>query len=782
MASAAVIPPSTTLGRRNQSVIKPVGAPPPASLNSTKLPFDATNSVAVAVTVPPPTLEQMLQLTDYLKARKGAPMGSGGIEGIQLKGETTEKIERKANSSSTPAPTAASYAPVPSSLYSNAFSVAAVPEPPTTAEYFDFLIDLPPSNPHPHPHASNPTTEEMLASSCAEPLSLNMNMNFDFNIAEFMASVSQQTQNNSQAFGLTSPKNSTNKASATSASAASTAAISDASLDDGDDNKHETIPSELFEQYNWINEATLAAAVAAQTGSGNGEQYDFYNQDPTFIDLFGHEMNANRMQEVVQMADLNRLVAPTPTPTLPIEEEVEEKEEIDQEFVEIKVEKREAKKKFGAKKEVEKEESAPTKRGRGRPRKLVSEKDAVVVASSAKKRKAEASIPSAPTRTIVASTINSSLMSEDDDDDMNYYMRMAEAATAIDNADSVKKSASDEPAPLLSRPLKLSQVESLSLHKFKPLRPMDPELAKQYLALKDPTLNSKERRQLRNKLSARSFRERRKEYIDTLEAELRRVVNENVAFQDQVANVNAERDMYKALVDDMQRQMGGLKLESCDTIMEESTSASPESAPESPKQQGSSSLSSSKQPKSKDCRPRNVRNFDNSISVHSVVIPDISIPVVPLAPTIPHTRQRIQQNNVLSWLQDQHNHHHFLQYDEIDFLKRINSYSYSTAEDSTVLRLLQCRQPSTTVNIPNEIHDHDDMDTLCGEEIHETPIALPIVPTLVATDFDDNDSLQGDELEVSLDPLTQLLESLNIGRLATNSEDSLLMRLMDGKV
>ncbi|ORY31122.1 hypothetical protein BCR33DRAFT_724072 [Rhizoclosmatium globosum] len=40
---------------------------------------------------------------------------------------------------------------------------------------------------------------------------------------------------------------------------------------------------------------------------------------------------------------------------------------------------------------------------------------------------------------------------------------------------------------------------------------MDPDLAREYLVLKDPSLTSKERRQLRNKLSARSFRERRKE-------------------------------------------------------------------------------------------------------------------------------------------------------------------------------------------------------------------------------------------------------------------------------
>ena len=69
--------------------------------------------------------------------------------------------------------------------------------------------------------------------------------------------------------------------------------------------------------------------------------------------------------------------------------------------------------------------------------------------------------------------------------------------------------------------------------------------------LKDPSLSSKERRQLRNKLSARSFRERRKEYMDTLEAEVRRHINIANSLREELSSVKNERDSLKSLVNDL---------------------------------------------------------------------------------------------------------------------------------------------------------------------------------------------------------------------------------------
>ncbi|KAI8612577.1 hypothetical protein BC830DRAFT_549695 [Chytriomyces sp. MP71] len=130
-------------------------------------------------------------------------------------------------------------------------------------------------------------------------------------------------------------------------------------------------------------------------------------------------------------------------------------------------------------------------------------------------------------------------------------MKMAEAA------------AMGKELPKRTTPLVTSEEDAakLSLHKFRPQRPMAPDLAHQYLALKNPELDSKQRRQLRNKLSARSFRERRKEYIDSIEQELRRIVGENAAQKRELEAVREERDALKREVEGLRGRMVGLKIE-----------------------------------------------------------------------------------------------------------------------------------------------------------------------------------------------------------------------------
>jgi hypothetical protein len=92
---------------------------------------------------------------------------------------------------------------------------------------------------------------------------------------------------------------------------------------------------------------------------------------------------------------------------------------------------------------------------------------------------------------------------------------------------------------------------TLSFSNFVPSKPMDDELARQYMMLKDPALTSKERRQLRNKLSARSFRERRKEYIETLEGEIQKCMSETETVKKELDEVRSERDSLKDLVNDL---------------------------------------------------------------------------------------------------------------------------------------------------------------------------------------------------------------------------------------
>ncbi|KAJ3413111.1 Mitochondrial translocator assembly and maintenance protein 41 [Chytridiales sp. JEL 0842] len=102
--------------------------------------------------------------------------------------------------------------------------------------------------------------------------------------------------------------------------------------------------------------------------------------------------------------------------------------------------------------------------------------------------------------------------------------------------------------------------QSLSFSTFVPSKPVDPDLAVQYMRLKDPNLSSKERRQLRNKLSARSFRERRKEYIETLEGEVARHVEEKEGVKKELEKVKEERDALKNLLGELVGRLKGLKV------------------------------------------------------------------------------------------------------------------------------------------------------------------------------------------------------------------------------
>ncbi|KAI9339172.1 hypothetical protein DFJ73DRAFT_798070 [Zopfochytrium polystomum] len=86
-----------------------------------------------------------------------------------------------------------------------------------------------------------------------------------------------------------------------------------------------------------------------------------------------------------------------------------------------------------------------------------------------------------------------------------------------------------------------SSSTSLSLANFKPQKPVPDDVAAELSLLKDPSLSSKERRALRNKLSARHFREKRKEYIETLEGELQRRDAEIAALKRQLEETREER-------------------------------------------------------------------------------------------------------------------------------------------------------------------------------------------------------------------------------------------------
>ncbi|KAJ3111419.1 hypothetical protein HK100_002697 [Physocladia obscura] len=292
----------------------------------------------------------------------------------------------------------------------------------------------------------------------------------------------------------------------------------------------------------------------------------------------------------------------------------------------------------------------PQKRPRGRPRKIqpppTSSEDTdktPLASSSTKKRK-----PSSPIRpkleSYYAATQSPTFAKQEDGeefDEISYYIQLAEAATSgkyatsANNANVIK--------PLLARPLNSAEAAKISLHSFRPSRPMDADLAREYLALKDPVLSAKERRQLRNKLSARSFRERRKEYIDTIEAELCAVVDEAVEARDALDGVTKERDMYRKMYEDLEARFASVKIE--DESLPKQLEASDEKKSCSGSGNKSKSENSSNRNKfAGNCRsnansatsttttsavavttlPNRINLESNSICVHSVSVPEIS--------------------------------------------------------------------------------------------------------------------------------------------------------------
>ncbi|KAG2206730.1 uncharacterized protein EV154DRAFT_518381 [Mucor mucedo] len=72
-------------------------------------------------------------------------------------------------------------------------------------------------------------------------------------------------------------------------------------------------------------------------------------------------------------------------------------------------------------------------------------------------------------------------------------------------------------------------------------------------------LTSKERRQLRNKISARNFRVRRKEYITTLEGQVDNHKKANEQLLHRLNTVEEENKQLKMQIDTLKRQNGSLK-------------------------------------------------------------------------------------------------------------------------------------------------------------------------------------------------------------------------------
>ncbi|KAJ3326085.1 hypothetical protein HDU76_013028, partial [Blyttiomyces sp. JEL0837] len=146
----------------------------------------------------------------------------------------------------------------------------------------------------------------------------------------------------------------------------------------------------------------------------------------------------------------------------------------------------------------------------------------------------------------------------------------------------------------------------LSLATFRPRRPMDEDLAAQYELLKDPALSARERRQLRNKLSARSFRERRREYIETLEGEVLRARKDAREARTEVEKVTRERDALKAVVAELSAKLEGLGLKTDEAVAAGSAAGSNVNIPASSRTKATTGRSA---------------GSSRAIAVHTVTLP-----------------------------------------------------------------------------------------------------------------------------------------------------------------
>ncbi|KAJ3350369.1 hypothetical protein HDU83_009753 [Entophlyctis luteolus] len=268
------------------------------------------------------------------------------------------------------------------------------------------------------------------------------------------------------------------------------------------------------------------------------------------------------------------------------------------------------------------EPEVKVKRPRGRPRKIRDPADpATSKQSPALKRKPQSPAPLASDETGLQQNQQPQPQpTESDFDDFQYYMSLAEATAASSSTPSGAILA--QPSSLLPRPLNVADAQNLSLHTYKPRKAMDRALAQEYLMLRDPAMGPRERRQLRNKLSARSFRDRRKEYIESLESELVEVVREAVDTRSRLSTVELERDEYKAMVQDLEKQLRSLTVLTptphlpTTASFSESSAASATAPTQKPLANCRASASSSSSPARMQSN-----NNNRVVSVHSVSVP-----------------------------------------------------------------------------------------------------------------------------------------------------------------
>ncbi|KAJ1551860.1 hypothetical protein HK405_013649, partial [Cladochytrium tenue] len=156
---------------------------------------------------------------------------------------------------------------------------------------------------------------------------------------------------------------------------------------------------------------------------------------------------------------------------------------------------------------------------------------------------------------------------------------------------------SAESSPLTQSYARTAATASSAAAPPSPLAPVLPpsssSLAAEYELLKDPALTPRERRALRNKLSARNFREKRKEYIETLEAALRRRDAEIAALRGQLDAVRRDRDTMAGVVADLRARIGVAEKASATTTTVANAAAIAGSSFTSPAASFSSSSSNS---------------------------------------------------------------------------------------------------------------------------------------------------------------------------------------------